>query len=214
MKPGREVLKKLLPNDYKYGILSINIYENPENIENEVQLDAEFGVTDVNSKEEFQIWLKKFSEITKTFYNCGKRADWAKVSSVCEGIRKCHFNIRHHDPVDNNRCKKDGCPSQTGKMKNENKQTECDAEIRFEIRKSCEFDCKKHNKQHHEQRIKFPLWIKLHYYHNHTIESSEAQKWNPVSEETKNFVNELLDNNMSLLDFIKFIFFLKVKMIL
>ena len=96
--------------------------------------------------------------------------------------------VKKKDETKNDKTKND---NKTGMMKEPGKNTNCQAEIIFNISAPCNSKCQDFVKN------KYPLEIKLYYIHNHAIAAADALRYRPVSEETKQLFIDLFNEDVS-----------------
>ena len=86
---GREILLKLLPNNYNYHIYGVSVREFAD-VASEVKLDARFGVN-VYNEEELQNFFEDFSGNSGTSWNKKARMDRnqkrIKISGISVGCK-------------------------------------------------------------------------------------------------------------------------------
>ena len=173
---NRRHLLNILPKEYEYIIHGISVRESND-IPTEVKLDTEFRVN-IKDGEGLEKFLLAFSKSSGTSYNKRNQADKSGKRSVLYGVRKCIHNVNEKKKI--SELNKNN--NKTGKMKEIGKNTNCPAELSFNISSPCQSVCVTDT---HTMRNEYPLEIKLHYNHNNAIYAADAMRFRPVSEETK-----------------------------
>ena len=152
-----DLVKNLLPDNYKYKVLSHNVTEYSEKT---ISCDIEFRVN-VTSEETVKTFLSDLNISTGCSYNIqsgrqDKRPTGDNARTQIRGYRKCCLNVSHCEGKENR---------QPGK------NTDCKASINFRL----ENPVAKLNVLKKE-RSEFPLWVKVAHHHNHSIREGVTTK--------------------------------------
>ena len=180
----RKILENILPEEFKYKILSFKISEDSL-IPNETKFDAIFALN-VCSEEGIRNLLSAFQESSSTNYNMLHGDKRSGKTVLVSGYRKCHHNIRKRTKSGNQSTD----PDVLADTKTEGKQTNCPASITFKLKST-----KDH--VHDENCSFFPLEVTIAFSHNHSIESANAVKYHDVRDETKEKFIELFKEDHS-----------------
>ena len=168
----------ILPDNYNYKILGSNVGESESG-------DLKFNIeVRVNAATETEVktFLSDFNTSAGCTFNSksgrtDKRGKGEHPRSVFSGYRKCCMNVAHCEDRGN---------QQPGK------NTNCPAFINFRLENPIA-----KSKSDKEDKIKFPLWIKISYHHNHSLSRSEYFRFLSVSQETKDIYTEMFNHGMS-----------------
>ena len=165
--PSSDMVGDFLPSDYEYNILSCQVQNASEKA---LELDLHVRV-DVKTEAEVKLFLSALNTSSGCSFNLrGGRPDKRQEAggrglSQVRGFRKCCFNVDK---------------SKAGQDKQPGKNTDCEAAINFRLENPIGKD-----KYERENRLKFPLWVKIHFHHNHSTQRAEFFKFLNVSDETK-----------------------------
>ena len=189
------------------AVISFEIYDilvlefevlRPSNIVGESQFKAKIRVN-VSEKENIDKFFQDFGSKSGTSYNKFKGDVLGKGKQVIiGGSRKCEHNVRRQKL-------KDGLPHsgpgrQPGAELQPGKNTICPANLTFSLSAAKQNAPKNRSLQRrneHERRTKYPLELTLDFTHNHSINSANALRFRPVSEETKKRFIELFEEEHS-----------------
>ena len=162
----RELLLGLLPANYNYRIEKQEIKQSDHN-NLQFDLEVRVNVKTVNGVKSFLSELN--DSVGCTFNVKSGRPDRTQDSSTARsqyrGYRKCCMNVMSSEDKENR---------QPGK------NTDCEAKLNFRLDNPLS-KCKQ-DKQIKED---FPLWLNLHYQHNHALYRAEFLKYLSVSLDTK-----------------------------
>ena len=157
-----DLVKNLLPDNYKYKVLSHNVTEYSDK---EISCDLEFRVN-VTSEESVKKFLSDLNISTGCSYNIrsgrqDKRPKGDNARTQISGYRKCCLNVLHSEGRDSR---------QPGK------NTDCKASINFRLENPVA-----EHKALKEERSEFPLWVKVGHHHNHSIREGVTTKVSKIS---------------------------------
>ena len=186
-----DTVKYVLPDGYNYMINEFTLVARSKVI-GETKFKTVFRVN-VGKKEDIDGFLVKLGEKSGTCYNkfCGDVSGKGQ-KVVIRGYRKCHHNVRRHTLKDIAPRKK-GPGGQPGAERVPHKNTECPAVLNFTLSGS-QLHTSHHKKLSLTRRLKdtYPLEITLQFVHNHSINSGDALRYRPVSDEVKQIFLGLL----------------------
>ena len=153
-----DLVKNLLPDNYKYKVLSHNVTEYSEK---NISCVIEFRVN-VTSEDTVKTFLSNLNISTGCSYNIqsgrqDKRPTGDNARTQISGYRKCCLNVSH--------CEGKG-------SRQPGKNTDCKASINFRLENPVA-----KLKVLKEDRSEFPLWVKVVHHHNHSIRKASLQKW-------------------------------------
>ena len=160
------------PTDYGYKVVnSIVTEQNEQN----VKFDIEIRVN-VNTQEGVKLFLSQFNQSSQcTFNQQSGRPDKSESGtnprSSYRGFRKCCLNVSHSDS------KKDKQPG---------KNTKCEASLNFRLENPiAKFESDRKDKE------MFPLWIKVHFHHNHSLSRADYFNFLAVSPDTRDMFTDM-----------------------
>ena len=188
-----ETVKNIFPDGYKYMISDFALLERSK-IVGEEKFNVVFRV-DIANKDDINGFITKLGQKSGTTYNrfCGDIEGTGK-KVVIRGYRKCHHNVRRHslkpDATHNGPGRQPGTECVPGK------NTECPALLKFSLSgshlhgsRSKKLSLTRQNKD------KYPLEVTLEFNHNHSINSADALRYRPVSDDVKIKFIELFNND-------------------
>ena len=183
---GQDLIDSYFPSKYSYELLSFEIVEKGSLPFNNLNFDLELRVN-VSSESEVYNFLKEFNISSSCTFNVlsgrpDKKADGPKARSLLRGFRKCCMFVK---------TSKDQKPQQEGK------NTSCNASLNFRLempntRRGKDKETKK------EKKKDYPLWMKMHFNHNHTLNRAEYFRFLSVSAETEAFFEGIFRKGMQL----------------
>ena len=191
---SKGLLMNILPINYEYHIIGVDVRDATANILSEVKLEAHFRVN-VNDEEQLESFVGDFSKASGTFYNKKNQIDRSGENTVLYGVRKCMHNVIKRKDASKKELNKN--ENKTGKAKELGKNTNCPSELIFSISAPCNTICGNTSTNTHQLRNNFPLDVKLSYIHNHTIASADAVRFRPVREETKELFRNIFNEDVS-----------------
>ena len=161
----------LLPKNFTYKILKYICDENMFNF------DLVFRVN-VKTVSEVNNFLSELNRSLGCSFNIrsgrpDRHQNNTAARSQLRGFRKCCLNVSDSENKENR---------QPGK------NTNCQAKFNFRLENPL-------SKQTDEKKIKedFPLWIDLHFFHNHALERAEHVKYLSVSQDTKSAFTKMFE---------------------
>ena len=190
------VLEPILPID-EYNILVLEFSNvKRSSIVGEDKFFVKFR-TNVRTKDQVKDFIQSLSDKSGTTYNSlrgDKTGNGSKV--VLSGTRKCqHFVRRHH-------LKPDGTPNHPGPgrqpraERQAGKDTQCPAKLSFSLSGE-KLHISKKSSTIRQHLSEYPLEVKLDYHHNHSINSANALKYRPISEQCKSEFIALFEKDLS-----------------
>ena len=161
-----DLVKNLLPDNYKYKVVSHNMTEYSEK---DISCDLEFRVN-VTSEEAVKKFLSDLNISTGCSYNIqsgrqDKRPKGETKRTQISGYRKCCLNVSHSEGKDSR---------QPGK------NTDCKDSVNFRLENPVA-----KLKVLKEERSEFPLWVNLVHHHNHSIRQGVTTKNGYISKGVK-----------------------------
>ena len=187
----RNILSSVLPDDYLYLVTDFSLVKKSLVI-TETQFDVTFRVN-INSMEDIDKFFLDFGKKSGTTYNKFKGDRKGKGTKVVlSGYRKCHHFVKRHGLKEGPpRPPNTGPGRNPGANKVPGKNTCCPANIKFSLSGDRLHTSNRHKSSITNQRKSaYPLEVKLSYQHNHSINSADAMRYRPVSEECKEaFIN-------------------------
>ena len=172
-----ELLRDLLPTNYDYKVKKCEIKDQCEDSLN-FELEIRVGV---KTEGEVKQYLALLNQTTGCTFNVqsgrpDKRQHGGKSLSQVRGYRKCCMR------VDKKGTRQDKQPG---------KNTDCQASISFRLeniigKESCI----------REEREKYPLWMKVDFVHNHSLNRAEYFKFLSVLEDTRQFYISLFEQGV------------------
>ena len=144
------LLTDFFPSDYQYKVVSHLVEEN--SVHN-IKFDIELRVN-VDNREGVTKFLSELNRSSQCTFNIkhgrqDKTQSEDSARSSYRGFRKCCLNVSHRSDKEN---------QQPGK------NIWCGATINFRIENP-----KAKCKSAREDKERFPLWMKLHFHHNHSL---------------------------------------------
>ena len=184
-----ETVKFIFPDGSNYYISEFIPVERSK-IVGEAKFKTVFRV-DTTNKEDIEGFVDKIGQKSGTSYNkfCGDVTGSGK-KVIIRGYPKCHHNVRRHSLVIGQQ--HNGTGRQPGAQCVPGKNTQCPALPKFTLSGS-HLHTSHRYKQSLTQQTKamYPLEITLDFMHNHNINSADALRYRPVSEEVKGKFIEL-----------------------
>ena len=171
-------LQELLPENYDYKVIAFNVKEQTE--EN-VKCDIEARV-DIKTVEGVKIFLTDLNTSTGCNFNMktgrpDRQGKGINPRMLYRGFRKCCMNVAHDMDKEN---------------RHPGKDTNCGADLKFRL----ETSIAKQNSLK-QDRESFPLWIKVHFHHNHSLKRAEYLRHMSVSQATKNIYSEMFRDGLT-----------------
>ena len=178
-----ELLRDLLPADYDYKIKKCEVKDQSED---NLKFNLEIRVS-VKTEGEVKLFLASMNKSTGCTFNIQmgrqdkrqnlkNKENLDRSLSQLRGYRKCCMN------VDKSGERPDRQPG---------KNTDCKASINFRLENTIGKD-----KQAKEEREKYPLWMKVNFVHNHSLNRAEYFKFLSVSGETKQHYMEMFEQGV------------------
>ena len=157
------MLKAMLPEGYSYKFLKYELQTN--NLQEiKFSLEARVNVSQQTSVDQF---LSALNESTGCTFNIQTgRPDNNKegTRAKCIGFRKCSMNVASSG-------KKELQPG---------KNTNCEAKLNFNSENPLA-----EKAEQRKDKEQFPLWLKINFVHNHSLQRAEFLKYRSVGEDTK-----------------------------
>lgn len=150
-------------------------------LKNEKKVTASFRVKGINTLDGVENFFQEFNQKNNTHFNLTNNPDRKGKLLLWSGFRKCHHNVREQKKKTD--FKNEG---KTGKVREEGKNTLCDASINFKIHKPNKILDKE-----------YPLEIYLVYVHNHNIEAADCKRFLPVAESVKTVFEDMFEDGCS-----------------
>ena len=172
------LLTDFFPSDYQYKVVSHLVEEN--SVHN-IKFDIELRVN-VDNREGVTKFLSELNRSSQCTFNIkhgrqDKTQSEDSARSSYRGFRKCCLNVSHRSDKEN---------QQPGK------NTQCGATINFRIENP-----KAKCKSAREDKERFPLWMKLHFHHNHSLTRAEYFKFLSVNLETRDHFTEMFKQGLT-----------------
>ena len=174
----RECLaEELLPPTYRYKLIAINVKEYGENI----KCDIETRV-DVETVSEVKTFLSELNTSTGCTFNVktgrpDRQGQGLKPRIQYGGYRKCCMQVAHDENKEN---------------RHPGKNTNCEAGLNFRL----ETPIARQQSVKQEREI-FPLWLKVHFHHNHSLSRSEYLKHMSVGQATKDVYTDMFRDGLT-----------------
>ena len=154
LNEAKGLLNDFFPSEYEYKVVSHLIAE--QSVQN-FKFDIELRVN-VDSREGLNKFLSQLNQSTQCTFNIqsgrqDKTQSGDNPRSSYRGFRKCCLNVSHSNDKEN---------QQPGK------NTKCEASINFRIETP-----RAKSKSEREDKEQFPLWMKIHFHHNHALNRAE-----------------------------------------
>ena len=173
---GREYLvQDFLPKNFEYKIKTCDVTEHSEQ---NIRFDIELRVN-VESENGVKSFLGEFNTSSGCTFNIqsGRQDKRQNKRSRYRGYRKCCMNVAHCEDKENR---------QPGK------NTNCEASLNFRLENaSAEY------KSVRKDREMFPLWVKIHFYHNHALNRAEYFKYLSASQDTKDIFIDMFQQGLT-----------------
>ena len=188
-----EILKQILPDTYKYLVSEFSIKERSQ-IVGETKFNVTFRVN-ITNKEDIQVFFQNLGEKSGTTYNtfCGDTCGTGK-KVITRGYRKCQHLVNRHHLKTNVPHKGPG--RQPGSACVPGKDTGCPAKIKFILSGSNIHSSNRYKLSlTRKYKEEYPLEITLDFEHNHSINSADALRYRPVSENCKSKFFELFSED-------------------
>ena len=172
---GIDIIESFLPDQYRYKLLSCEVVEKGSLQFSDINFDLEVRVN-ISSEEEVYEFLKKLNISSSCTFNVksgypDKKPKGEKSRSLLRGFRKCCLNVK---------------TSEGSKAQQEGKDTNCQGSLNFRL----ETPIAKKEKDKNEKQS-FPLWLSIHFNHNHTISRAEYFRFLSVNKETETFFDDM-----------------------
>ena len=179
-------LSSVLPDDYLYFITDFTFVKKSL-VNAETQFDVTFRVN-VDVLEDIDTFFVDIGKKSGTTYNKFKGDRKGKGTKVIvSGNRKCHHFVKRHGLKEGPpRPPHTGPGRNPGADKIPGKNTCCPAKIKFALSGDRLHTSNRYRLSLTNQRKSaYPLEVILSYRHNHSINSADAMRYRPVSEECK-----------------------------
>ena len=173
-----DLINGMFPEDYEYKVVKCDKLEiDSANVKFELELRV-----DVTETAGAQVFLDKFYQTSGCTFNIqsgrqDKTSDSLTAQSKVRGFRKCSMNV---------------CEKQGKENKNPGKNTNCGAFLNFRVEK---MKAKEENDRKNKQ--KFPLWLKICFIHNHSLQRADFLKFKSVSLSTKSEYTQMFAEGFS-----------------
>ena len=169
----RSIVQQFLPDNYQYKIVTCSTTSGKS--ESDLNFEVEVRVN-VSTEHNVRTFLNDFNLSSGCTFNTqsgrpDKRQDGDSARSKVRGFRKCCMNVAHGEDKEN---------------KQPGKNTDCQASINFRLENPMA-----KSKLVRENREKFPLWLKINFSHNHSLNRAEYFKFMSVSQDTKETYTEM-----------------------
>ena len=171
-----DLLRDLFPQSQEYKVIHL---ENNDLGEGNVNFELEIRVN-VKTEGEVKAFLAAFNQSSGCTFNIlrgkpDRRQSGGRTLSQIRGYRKCCMNV----------AKLIGRPD-----REQGKNTNCGAGLHFRLENAVG------NKSMREEREKFPLWVNIHFDHNHSLNRAEYFKFLSVSDETAQYYTDLFSQGL------------------
>ena len=171
---SEDLVDSFLPHQYSYKVISCEIVDTSSLPFEDINFDLEIRVN-VTSVPEVKSFLKCLNESSGCTFNvlhgrADKEQSGTKSRSLLRGFRKCCFNV-HTTP--------------SSKPQEKGKNTDCGAGVNFRLETPTLKD-----PQIKSLKSEFPLWLNIHFNHNHSCSRAEYFKFLSVTADTKLFYEE------------------------
>ena len=140
--------------------------------------------------EEWKEWFDEFCRKSGTSYNksrSDKRGSGVKV--VVSGWRKCIHNVKYKKTkvafTEDEGTEKKGPGRKKGQDRVPHRNTDCEAVLEFQLAGTKLHQSKSSAATKGEDVKNYPMEIKLHYKHNHSINCADALRFRDVGDEAK-----------------------------
>ena len=154
-----DLINEIFPQDYIYKVIKCDKLDiNPGGLKFEIELRV-----NICDKESVNRFLHQFYESAGCTFNMktgrqDRSSDSESARSQLRGFRKCGMNV----------CEKEGKEN-----KQPGKNTNCSACLNFRLENSkAKLASARSDKQ------EFPLWLKINFAHNHSLERADFLKFN------------------------------------
>ena len=176
-----ETFRCILPNEFQYVVNDFTLIEESI-VVGEAKFKSKFRVN-VTGESGIKPFIQSLVDKSGTSYNT-QRGDVKGTGKkvVVHGSRKCIYNVRRHHM-------KMKAPHEGPGRQPEcvpGKNTECPAKLNFTLSgSSLHTSNRKRMSLTRMQKDQYPLDIELEFVHNHAINSADALRYRPVTEEVK-----------------------------
>ena len=174
-----DLVNEMFPANYEYKVLSCEKFEMGTD---SVKFCIEMRVN-VANKDEVKTFLQEFYQSSGCTFNMqtGRQdrcLETAAARAKLRGYRKCSMNV----------CEKKGKEN-----KQPGKNTNCSACINFRLENSKA----RRNEESIRDKEDFPLWLKINFDHNHSLNRAEFLNFRSVSDVTKSEYTKLFESGLS-----------------
>ena len=171
---SEDLLESIFPPQYSYKVISCDIVDTSSLPFEDINFDLELRVN-VSSIPEVKTFLKRLNESSACTFNilhgrADKEQSGPKSRSLLRGFRKCCFNVHN---------------TNSSKPQEKGKNTDCGASINFRLETPISKD-----PVIKSVKAEYPLWLNVHFNHNHSCNRAEYFKFLSVTEDTKKFFEE------------------------
>ena len=169
-----DIVDSFFPPGYSYKVISCDIVELSSLPIEEINFDIKIRVN-ITTVEDVKNFLKSLNESSGcTFNMLTGRADreqsGPKSRSRLRGYRKCCFNVHSKPSAE---------PQEKGK------NTGCEACINFRLETPSSKD-----PETKTMKAEYPLWLEMHFNHNHSCNRADFFKFLSVTDDTRRFFEE------------------------
>ena len=190
------ILPDILPDTFEYKVYSFQILTA---VAGESQFHLECRIN-VCTEDEWKVWLDTFCLKSGTSYNKKTADHFGTKRIIFSGMRKCIHNVRQtkvRATDDQQPAKTKGPGRKKGQARVPGKQTSCEANVTFQLAG----DRLGHSKSSvgtRKQDIQmYPMLVKIHFVHNHSINAGDALRYRPIGDEVKAKLLQLFEEGHS-----------------
>ena len=172
------LINEVLPDGYTYNILKLDVLKRSEVVgESHFHLECRVNIVNLSQWEE---WLEKLSCKSGTSYNKSKadRVDMESKRRLAAGSRKCIHNVK-------SKPSKSSCEEKKRRSLQPGKDTNCAAMISFSLGGERHHQSKRFCPQNKDMAQEYPMFLRITYTHNHSINAADALRYRPISENVK-----------------------------
>ena len=171
-----DLLDSFLPQGFQYKVISSEFVGASSSTFDQVNFNLIFRV-DVSSIESVKHFLRELNKSSGCTFNIkhgrqDKKPSGEKARCSFSGFRKCCLNVfsKLEDP---------------SHAQEAGKNTDCPAFLTFRLETPLGNGAMKKEKE------EFPLWLHLHFNHNHSLHRADYFKFLSVNKDTKAFYNDM-----------------------
>ena len=170
-----DIVESFLPENYSYKVVSCDIVESSSFLVSDVNFDLKVRVN-VLQVDDVKGFLSSLNDSSGCSFNiksgcADRRQAGPKARTLIRGYRKCCLNVHSTEGT---------------KAQQVGKNTNCGAGLHFR------FDTPASNSPDSRlEKEMFPLFLNLHFNHNHSLSRADYYKYLDVSDETKAFFDEM-----------------------